>query len=167
MKQLDKGLELVGCGAFHAGCECYGVEWSYGYNDEDASGIFPSPPKYCEMHDYKESHYIGDTTVTPAEFESWLHFLSRLDYKQEDPLDPNFPKRAPKSGETPSEFFGAETHPTYTDQLKPVTKEADIGEAFDYHDRSRMWTTFKDEDGNEVITRVGWWGDEYELLSNN
>ena len=45
MKQLDKGLEFMGCGAFHAAMECHGVEWSYGYNDEDASGVFPSPPK--------------------------------------------------------------------------------------------------------------------------
>jgi len=29
MKQLDKGLEFMGCGAFHAGCEAFGVEWSY------------------------------------------------------------------------------------------------------------------------------------------
>ncbi len=167
MKQLDKGLEMMGCGAFHAGCECYGVEWSYGYNDEDASGIFPSPPKYCEMHDYKESHYIGDTTVTAQEFENWLQFLSTMDYKQEDPLDPKFPKRAPQPGETPAEFFGAEMHQTYKDQLNPITKEADIGKVFDYKDRSRMWTTFTDEEGTEIITRVGWWGDEYDLLSNN
>lgn len=167
MKQVDKGLELIGCGAFHAGCECYGVEWSYGYNDQDTFGIFPSPPKYCDMHEYKESHYIGDTTVTEAEFECWLQFLTRKDYKQEDPLDENFPKRVPRVGETPAEFFGAATHELYTDELNPITKEADIGEVYDYKDSSRMWTKFEDTEGNEVITRVGWWGDEYELLDNN
>ena len=167
MKQLDKGLEFLGCGAFHAACEVYGVEWSYGYNDEDASGIFPSPPKYCEMHDYKESHYIGDTTLTPEEFERWLQFLSSMDYKQEDPLDPAFPKRVPNVGETPAEFFGSAMHPTYTDQLNPITKEADIGEKYDHHDTSRMWTEFVSEDEEKIITRVGWWGDEYNLLNNN
>jgi hypothetical protein len=130
MKQLDKGLEFLGCGAFHAACECHGVEWSYGYNDEDASGIFPSPPKYCEMHDYKESHYIGDTTLTQDELERWLQFLSRIDYKQEDPLDPAFPKRVPEWGETPTEFFGSERHPTYRYELRPITKEADIGNTY-------------------------------------
>ena len=58
-------------------------------------------------------------------------------------------------------------HQTYKDQLNPITKEADIGKVFDYKDRSRMWTTFTDEEGTEIITRVGWWGDEYDLLSNN
>jgi hypothetical protein len=45
MRQIDKGLELLGCGAFHAAVEAYGVEWSYGYNEMDATGLFPSPPK--------------------------------------------------------------------------------------------------------------------------
>ena len=152
-------------GAFHAGAEIYGVEWSYGYNDDDASGIFPSPPKYCEMHDYKETHYVGDTTLTPLEFERWLQFLSRQDYKQEDPLDPNFPKRAPKFSETPRQFFGEynianglpENHKRYTDMLNPITKEADIGGSYTPTDSTRMWTTFEDVDGNKVVSRIGFW----------
>ena len=167
MKQLDKGLEFMGCGAFHAAAEVYGVEWSYGYNDEDASGVFPSPPKYCEMHDYKETHYIGDTTLTPDEFERWLQFLSRMDYKQEDPLDPAFPKRVPEMGETPEEYFWMHVHPKYIDCLMPVTKEADIGHSFTCTDTSRMWTQFVGIDGQQVVARVGWWGNEYDLLSNN
>jgi hypothetical protein len=43
------------------------------------------------MHDYLESHYIGDTSVTPDELECWLQLLSTIDYKQEDPLDPAYP----------------------------------------------------------------------------
>lgn len=166
LKQVDKGLEYIGCGAFHAAVECYGVEWSYGYNDEEESGVFPGPPKLCPMHEYKESHYIGDTTLTSDEFELWLQFLRREDYKQEDPLDPNFPKRVPMRGESPAEFFGSEKHPTY-DCLRPVTKEADVGEIYDYHDFSRMWSEYETEDGEKVICRLGWWGTEYELLKNN
>lgn len=130
MRQLDKGLRFIGCGAFHAGLECHGAEWSFGYNDDDASGLFPSPPKYCEMHDYLESHYIGDTTMTQDEFERWLQFLAQPEYKQEDPLDPAFPQRVPEYGETPAEFFGSELHPTYRYCLMPVTKEAQIGNTF-------------------------------------
>ena len=130
MRQLDKGLRFLGTGAFHAACECYGVEWSYGYNDEDATGLFPSPPKYCEMHDYLESHYIGDTTLTMEELERWLQFLSKREYRQEDPLDPKFPQRVPEFGETPAEFFGHERHPTYRHCLKPITKEAHIGNTY-------------------------------------
>ena len=139
----------------------------YGYNDEDATGIFPSPPKYCEMHDYKETHYIGDTTLTPDEFELWLEFLSRSDYKQEDPLDSRFPKGVPGRGISPAQFFGSKRHDRYKDELEPLTKEADIGHSFTATDNSRMWTSFVDTEGNTVIARVGWWGEEYELLSNN
>jgi hypothetical protein len=32
--QLEKMTEFLGCGAYHAGVEAFGVEWSYGYNDE-------------------------------------------------------------------------------------------------------------------------------------
>lgn len=167
IKQLDKGLELLGCGAFHAAVECYGVEWSYGYNDYDETGLFSGPPKYCEMHEYKETHYAGDTSCTPSEFERWLQFLSRKDYKQEDPLDPAFPKRVPEMRETPAQFFGSARHPKYSDYLLPVTQEANIGETYDYKDWSRMWTEFETDDGDKVISRLGWWGDEYELLKNN
>ena len=60
-----------------------------------------------------------------------------------------------------------QVHPKYTDCLKPVTKEADIGHSYTYTDTSRMWTQFVSADGEEVVTRVGWWGDEYDLLRNN
>ena len=119
------------------------------------------------MHDYKETHYIGDTTLTPDEFERWLQFLSSMDYKQEDPLDPAFPKRVPEMGETPASFFGSDKHPKYPDCLNPITKEADIGHSYTFTDTSRMWTQFESEDGEMIVARVGWWGDEYNLLNNN
>ena len=68
---------------FHAGVECFGQEWSYGGNEEDATGVFQMPPKYCDMHDYKETHYVGDTTLTPKEFNMWIRMLSTPTYKQE------------------------------------------------------------------------------------
>ena len=39
----------MGFGAYHAGVEIYGVEWSYGYQEGETvageTGIFQSPPK--------------------------------------------------------------------------------------------------------------------------
>jgi len=70
--------EFKGCAAFHVGVECFGVEWSYGYSDADASGeeegsgtsgLFPSPPKCCAPHTYRETHYLGDTVLSADEFE--------------------------------------------------------------------------------------------------
>lgn len=69
--------------------------------------------------------------------------------------------------ETPEHFFGT----TVVElegrlQLEPVTAEAkDM--------RGRMWSTFKTEDPETrdwtltVTERVGFWGDEYDLLHNN
>ena len=78
-KQVGKlSSEFKGCGAFHVGVECFGVEWSYGYSDADASGaeegsgtsgLFPSPPKCCAPHTYRETHYLGDTVLSADEFE--------------------------------------------------------------------------------------------------
>ena len=74
--KLSAGFK--GCGAFHVGVECFGVEWSYGYSDADASGaeegsgtsgLFPSPPKCCAPHTYRETHYLGDTVLSADEFE--------------------------------------------------------------------------------------------------
>lgn len=156
--------------------ECFGVEWSYGGNDENATGLFPSPPKYCDMHEYEQTHYIGDTSMGIEEFELWLQFFHRADYKQEDPLDDAFrkvvaQKGAPLYGTSPAEYFGATRHKHYSNQLQPITKEADIGNTYTASDQlghRKPWTSFTDADtGEQVVQRMGWWGDEYELLRNN
>eukprot|EP01052_Picozoa_sp_SAG31_P017241 SAG31_NODE_1171_length_9560_cov_11.668745_4_plen_287_part_00 len=105
LREANKGMEHMGFGAFHAAVECFGVEWSYGGNIGDRTGVFHMPPKYCDMHDYKESHYIGDTTLTPAEFRRWILLLSTATYKQENPTDPTFPKTVPLEYMLAKDFF--------------------------------------------------------------
>jgi hypothetical protein len=106
LKGLNKMTEHAGFGAFHAACEIYGVEWSFGGNREAKTGVFHMPPKYCDMHDYKETHYIGDTTLTPSEVRRWIWLLSTSTYKQEDPTHGRFPDGVPSEYQSAREFFG-------------------------------------------------------------
>ena len=41
--------EHLGFGAFHSALEVFGVEWSYGGNEDSRTGVFHMPPKYCDM----------------------------------------------------------------------------------------------------------------------
>lgn len=41
-----------------------GWEWSYGYNDDDMTGVFSGLPKACDMHSYRESIDLGYTTIS-------------------------------------------------------------------------------------------------------
>ena len=45
-------------GIFHGAIEVFHKEWSFGGTKKSKSGIFPSPPKGCKMHTYRESVYM-------------------------------------------------------------------------------------------------------------
>jgi len=49
-------------GAFHAGVEVYGREWSFGYD-----GVHWLPPRTHDVHVYRESILIGHTKYAPEE----------------------------------------------------------------------------------------------------
>ena len=79
------------CPAFHVGVEVYGVEWSFGANDDDQPGIFSVDPKLCGAHDYKRSIYMGDTTVSRRALARWFNMeetgdWQQKEYRQRDPL---------------------------------------------------------------------------------
>ena len=65
---------VVACaGAFHVALELspHGTgettyEFSYGWHDEDMTGVFSGLPKACDMHTYRESVELGHTWVSRA-----------------------------------------------------------------------------------------------------
>mmetsp|Transcript_11040 Transcript_11040/g.26563 ORF Transcript_11040/g.26563 Transcript_11040/m.26563 type:complete len:298 (-) Transcript_11040:20-913(-) len=65
---INEYLEAIGTGAFHAGVEVKGVEYSYGYAP-DRTGVFQCPPKGCKAHVYKESLDMGSTSKTESEID--------------------------------------------------------------------------------------------------
>jgi hypothetical protein len=54
-------------GAFHAGVEIYGREWSFG-----TDGVCFSIPKTHDVHVYRDSIPIGETKYSPQEIDSIL-----------------------------------------------------------------------------------------------
>lgn len=62
---LNKVFVACGTGAFHAGVEVLGSEWSYGYT-EDGTGVFRCEPKLCNPHRYRMSIDM-DVCVEPEE----------------------------------------------------------------------------------------------------
>lgn len=72
---INKLLYPMGTGAFHAGVEVHGAEWSFGYTEE-GSGVFSCAPKGCEMHKYRESLPMGRTPLSAGQVEQLIRRLS-------------------------------------------------------------------------------------------
>jgi len=70
-------FRAVGTGAFHAGVEVYGREWSYGYTP-DCTGLFVCPPKGCTAHAYRESVPMGDTFMSKHDVDELIEEVSNI-----------------------------------------------------------------------------------------
>jgi len=71
--------KAVGTGAYHAGVEVYGREWSFSCCGDGPyrSGIFWVPPRGCEAHVYREPVMMGRTTKTESEVKALIDRLYR------------------------------------------------------------------------------------------
>jgi len=74
VKTIDKGLRAMGTGAFHAGVEVYGKEWSYGFTYKD-TGIFAVVPKECAGPTFRESLCQGETSLSEEEVDKLISEL--------------------------------------------------------------------------------------------
>lgn len=72
--KINEYLEAMGTGAYHAGVEVNGKEWSYGYTP-DNTGVFPCPPKGCKAHVYKESIDMGETEKSKTDIDNIIEEL--------------------------------------------------------------------------------------------
>mmetsp|Transcript_72534 Transcript_72534/g.224228 ORF Transcript_72534/g.224228 Transcript_72534/m.224228 type:complete len:273 (-) Transcript_72534:88-906(-) len=63
IKKINDHIGKLGTGAFHGAVQVYSEEWSYGFCDQ-GSGVFNCPPRGCDMHHYRESLEIGETTMS-------------------------------------------------------------------------------------------------------
>lgn len=71
MQALNRVLSMWGTGAFHAGVEVFGREWSFG----SPGGIYTSVPRCCEEHHYFESVPMGHTTMVRKQFNKLIQVL--------------------------------------------------------------------------------------------
>jgi len=75
VQRVNKVLKAVGTGAFHAGVEVYGKEWSFGFTD-GGTGLFVSDPGECEAHSYIKAMPVGSTDLTKEEVTDLLRELA-------------------------------------------------------------------------------------------
>mmetsp|Transcript_72533 Transcript_72533/g.224224 ORF Transcript_72533/g.224224 Transcript_72533/m.224224 type:complete len:262 (-) Transcript_72533:99-884(-) len=66
IKKINDHIGKLGTGAFHGAVQVYSEEWSYGFCDQ-GSGVFNCPPRGCDMHQYRESLEIGETTMSKGD----------------------------------------------------------------------------------------------------
>lgn len=64
----------VGSGAFHAGVEVFGQEWSFGWK-EFGSGVYFAAPMGNDRHKYRESVAMGATALAKGELSSLMSTL--------------------------------------------------------------------------------------------
>jgi len=62
---VNNGLHCLGSGAYHAGIEVNGVEYSYGYSPlEGVTGVFTNLPKRAPGHQYRTTIDFGEVKTT-------------------------------------------------------------------------------------------------------
>lgn len=71
-------LTTFGTGAFHAGVEVYGKEWSFCADPLPSSGtgldVLSVPTKH-PTHQYQETVFLGETSLSPAEVKALIQEL--------------------------------------------------------------------------------------------
>mmetsp|Transcript_51327 Transcript_51327/g.166420 ORF Transcript_51327/g.166420 Transcript_51327/m.166420 type:complete len:264 (+) Transcript_51327:101-892(+) len=75
VRGANKIFRTLGTGAFHAGVEIYGTEWSFGFI-EFGSGVFPNPPTHCPGHQYRERLELGQTNLNEHQVEAVIDRLA-------------------------------------------------------------------------------------------
>ncbi|VUC56950.1 PPPDE peptidase, putative [Plasmodium berghei ANKA] len=68
-KVINSVAKPIGTGAFHAGVEVYGYEYSFGYVSNGKTGVMKSNPRYHPHHVYRESISMGKTPLTKTEVD--------------------------------------------------------------------------------------------------
>ncbi|CAD2097917.1 PPPDE peptidase, putative [Plasmodium vinckei brucechwatti] len=58
-KVVNSVVKSIGTGAFHAGVEVYGFEYSFGYIPGGQTGVMKTQPRYHPYHVYRESIPMG------------------------------------------------------------------------------------------------------------
>ncbi|SJK86558.1 PPPDE putative peptidase domain [Babesia microti strain RI] len=68
---------IVGAGAYHAGVEIYGYEYSYGYTKGNGTGVMKSFPRYHPSHDYRKTISMGPSPYSLAEVHEIVEDLKK------------------------------------------------------------------------------------------
>jgi len=75
LSKVNYLLRKIGTGAFHAGVEVYGNEWSFGYIDE-GTGVFGCEPGKNEMFRHVQTIVMGTTNLSKLQVDRVLSKLA-------------------------------------------------------------------------------------------
>eukprot|EP00915_Cephaloidophora_sp_WS-2016_P003399 GHVH01004554.1.p1 GENE.GHVH01004554.1~~GHVH01004554.1.p1 ORF type:complete len:366 (+),score=63.52 GHVH01004554.1:56-1153(+) len=67
--QVNNALSPLFTGAFHAGIECYGIEYCYGMTEEVRSGVYWHKPKQNPVHIFRRSHLLGPCALSREAYQ--------------------------------------------------------------------------------------------------
>lgn len=73
VRGVNHYAHILGTGAFHAGVEVYGLEWSF----SSFEGLYSCYPKQNQAHEYRESIPMGKTRLSPEQVERLIRKMSR------------------------------------------------------------------------------------------
>jgi len=68
---------LIG-GIYHAGVQIYGNEWSFGFTDEDDTGVFNVLPRMATQHTYRVTCPMGITQFSEREVMGLIEVLKDM-----------------------------------------------------------------------------------------
>lgn len=73
---VNRALRPLGTGAFHAGVEVNGMEWSYGFSEDEGTGVFQCEPRSCDAHKFRETIEMGNCAMSSSEIEQVIGQLA-------------------------------------------------------------------------------------------
>jgi len=79
----NKYVYWMGLGAFHAGIEVEGTEYSFGFVDSDSTGVFTCEPRQAEGATYRESMVMGYTSKSGWQIDNLVAEM-KLRYRGHD-----------------------------------------------------------------------------------
>ncbi|GMI96790.1 hypothetical protein like AT1G47740 [Hibiscus trionum] len=62
----------AGLGIFHSGVEVHGVEYAFGAHEYPTSGVFEVEPRQCPGFKFRESIFIGTTSLDPFKVREFM-----------------------------------------------------------------------------------------------
>jgi hypothetical protein len=76
VKKVNNVLSSMGTGAFHAGVEIHGQEWSFGSTTDGSTGIYVCLPGKNAAHQYIKAVPMGETRCTQKDVRALIQQLA-------------------------------------------------------------------------------------------
>jgi len=164
---VNNALSNVFSGAYHAGIECYGVEYCYGMTEEARSGVYWHKPKRNPMHLYRRTHKLGETSLSKDAFKRLMSSKAELWVGNEYHL---FRKNCISfCVELADDLQVIEEFPNYVSSLmNTASNVADgyIQAAELVHDLGKQYSNTVDYVGDGIVNKISKASDEFSKLTD-